>query len=77
MTGPTERQSEVLEFIRSYLLAKQLPPSRREIAAHLGVHSVTAIQCHLDALEKKGLVVRRKGIARGVFPVEVCGANKS
>jgi repressor LexA len=70
MTGPTEKQTRVLELIRSWLLATQLPPSIRELATHLQI-SPTAVLCHLDALERKKLIVRRKGVARGLFPVSV------
>jgi repressor LexA len=70
MTGPTEKQAQVLEFIKSQTIATQLPPSIRELATHLQI-SPTAVLCHLEALERKKLIVRRKGVARGLFPVSV------
>jgi repressor LexA len=49
----TERQEEILEFIRGYQEAQSVPPSTREIARHFEVSQPT-VTGHLQALAKKG-----------------------
>jgi SOS-response transcriptional repressor LexA len=60
----TRRQAEAVAFIKanSHLYG----PTLREIAAAMGIASVNGVQGHLDALEKKGVLERRPGIARGI-----------
>lgn len=49
----TERQEEILEFIRQYQQEHQLPPSTREIQRHFGFSSQTTVMGHLQALSAK------------------------
>jgi repressor LexA len=60
----TPRQAEAVAYIRanSHLYG----PTIREIAAAMGISSVNGVQGHLDALEKKGVLRRKPGIARGI-----------
>jgi repressor LexA len=60
----TPRQAEAVAYIRanSHLYG----PTVREIAAAMGIASVNGVQGHLDALEKKGVLRRKPGIARGI-----------
>jgi repressor LexA len=60
----TPRQAEAVEFIRSN--SHLYGPTVREIAAAMGISSVNGVQGHLDALEKKGVLRRKPGIARGI-----------
>ncbi|MCG8452206.1 MAG: transcriptional repressor LexA [Spirochaetales bacterium] len=55
MKAPTKRQTEVLDFIKSFLRGHKYPPTIREIAAHFNV-SVKGAYDHVKALEKKGLI---------------------
>lgn len=50
----TERQEEILEFIRRFQLEHNLPPSTREIQRHFGFASQTTVMGHLQALAAKG-----------------------
>jgi len=50
----TERQEQILDFIRSYHQAEGVPPSTREIRRHLGVASQSTVMGHLQALSRKG-----------------------
>jgi repressor LexA len=61
----TERQREVLEFIKRFHAERGLPPSLREIAEHFGI-AVRAVQDHLKAIEKKGGIRRLPGRSRGI-----------
>ncbi|MFP4026618.1 MAG: transcriptional repressor LexA [Candidatus Brocadiia bacterium] len=62
----TERQREVFDFIRSRFRAESRPPTVREIADHFGFASPKAATDHLDALEKKGFILRRNRKARNI-----------
>lgn len=55
MKAPTRRQTEVLDFIKSYLGDHKYPPTIREIATHFGI-SVKGAYDHVKALEKKSLI---------------------
>ena len=60
----TARQQEVLDFIRSNMA--MYSPSCREIAAAIGAKSPHAASCHLDALERKGVIRRTPGKTRNI-----------
>lgn len=65
----TERQKELLNFLKSESASTGIMPSTREIQAHFGFKSQTAAMGHLRALEKKGAIQRLPGKARAViFP---------
>lgn len=62
----TNRQQEILDFIKSSLERDGYPPTRQEIVEHFGFRSPTAAVDHLKALEKKGAIVLQAGISRGI-----------
>jgi len=64
MDGLTDRQREILEFVRGYAMARGYWPSFREIQKHFGFKSTNAVMGHLRALESKGAIVRVPGQAR-------------
>jgi len=65
----TNRQKELLDFLKSEFANTGIMPSTREIQAHFGFKSQTAAMGHLRALEKKGVIQRLAGKARAViFP---------
>ena len=53
MNSMTERQEEILEFIRQHQLEHQLPPSTRAIQRHFGFSSQNSVMSHLRALAGK------------------------
>jgi repressor LexA len=59
----TTRQQDIFEFVRDRLAEQGRSPSVREIAARFGIRSPNGVLCHLEALEKKGVVARES--ARG------------
>ena len=68
----TDRQQQLLDYLRDYHSETGLMPSTREIQAHFGFASQTAAVSHLRALEKKGVIQRVAGKARAlVFPEEL------
>ncbi|MGH8162459.1 MAG: transcriptional repressor LexA [Gammaproteobacteria bacterium] len=62
----TPRQAQILALIRERLTAQDSPPTRAEIAARLGFHSVNAAEDHLRALARKGAIELLPGTARGI-----------
>ena len=68
----TQRQQQLLDFLKLSQYKNGLMPSTREIQAHFGFASQTAAMSHLRALEKKGVIVRLPGKARAVvFPEDL------
>jgi len=63
----TERQQEILDFIRDRQDGAGLTPSTREIQEHFGFGSQTAAMDHLRALERKGMLERKSGKARALI----------
>lgn len=68
----TERQKEILEYLKYAQRTSGVMPSTREIQHYFGFASQTAAMSHLRALERKGVIQRRPGKARAVvFPEEL------
>jgi repressor LexA len=65
----TEKQSDILDFIRRFIAENDYPPSYREIAGHFGVN-LMAIQRHVEALKAKGYLKSTPNIARSLEPVQ-------
>ena len=61
----TQRQQRVVETIQAWIKEHGLPPTIRELGKQLGIKSLRGVTTHLDALVKKGRLVRRRG-ARGI-----------
>ena len=64
--GLTARQRQILDWIRSFIEAEGMPPTRAEIAAGLGFSSPSSAEDHLQALAKKGAVEIIAGASRGL-----------
>lgn len=54
----SEKQKEILEYIKSELLAKGYPPSVREICEAVKLKSTSSVHAHLETLEKNGYIRR-------------------
>lgn len=68
----TDRQEEILAYLRWAQRENGVMPSTREIQTHFGFASQTAAMSHLRALERKGVIQRLAGKARAViFPEEL------
>lgn len=62
----TDRQQEILDFIREQQRTHGITPSMREIQEHFNFASKTAVRGHLDALERKGVLQQQSGKARAL-----------
>ena len=60
------RQQEVFLFIVDYQERHDCAPTVRELCEGLGVGSTNTIDYHLKALERKGYIRRREGLARSI-----------
>jgi repressor LexA len=63
---PTKRQSEIVRFITAYTRRWGYSPSYREIMDKFNFASTQGVNCHLVALERKGLILRAKGLGRTI-----------
>ena len=61
----TQRQQRVVETIQAWIKEHGFPPTIRELGKQLGIKSLRGVTTHLDALVRKGRLVRRRG-ARGI-----------
>ena len=71
MNKLTTRQTEVLEFIKSYIEETGYPPTRADIAKELGFKSANASEEHLKALARKGVIEMIPGTSRGIKLPEI------
>ena len=62
----TERQRDILQFIREFQKSRGIAPTHREICDHFGFSSYGTVYKHLSLLEKKGLIRRDWNQKRGV-----------
>lgn len=66
----TERQRDILNFIRSFQKERGVAPTHREICDHFGFSSYGTVYKHLSLLQKKGLIRRDWNQKRGVEVVD-------
>ena len=52
----TNKQREVLEYLKQQVLQKGYPPSVREICDAVGLKSTSSVHAHLETLEKNGYI---------------------
>ena len=66
----TMRQREIYEFIRSKIEKRGYGPTVREIGQEFKIRSPNGVMCHLNALVKKGLILREPNSARAIQLVD-------
>lgn len=54
----TEKQSQILEYIKSEIINKGYPPSVRDICQAVNLKSTSSVHSHLETLEKNGYIRR-------------------
>ncbi len=54
----SKKQQEILNFIKSEILAKGYPPAVREICEAVKLKSTSSVHSHLETLEKNGYIRR-------------------
>lgn len=63
----TDRQREVLDFIRAVRIEQGRPPTNREIGRAIGIKSTNGVNDHLEALRRKGYIDRDPKVSRGII----------
>jgi repressor LexA len=63
---PTERQEQIAAFLHSESRKRGVIPTQREIAERFGFASLNSVRSHLRLMEKKGILRRLPGKARGL-----------
>ena len=66
----TERQRDILQFIREFQAERGVAPTHREICDRFGFSSYGTVYKHLSLLEKKGLMRRDWNQKRGMEVVD-------
>lgn len=66
MDDLTERQAEILGYVREFLRDNGAPPTRADIARKFEFASATASENHLKAIAAKGYIELVSGSARGI-----------
>lgn len=64
--GLSPRHNKILDFLKSYQIENNYPPSIREIGENTGISSTSVVNYYLDQLEKMGYIERDRKISRGV-----------
>lgn len=54
----SQKQSEILEYIKSQILKRGYPPAVREICEAVNLKSTSSVHSHLETLEKNGYIRR-------------------
>jgi SOS-response transcriptional repressor LexA len=62
----TDRQREVLDFVRDFIAQHEFGPTVRDCMHGLNIRSPNGIVCHLKSLQRKGYIDRSGGKARGL-----------
>ena len=62
----SEKQSEILEYIKSQILDRGFPPSVREICQAVDLKSTSSVHAHLATLEKNGYIRRDQTKPRAI-----------
>lgn len=65
----TQKQMEILEFIKQEILDKGYPPAVREICEAVDLKSTSSVHAHLSTLEKNGYIRRDPTKPRAI---EIC-----
>lgn len=68
----TQKQLEILEFIKEEILDKGYPPAVREICEAVDLKSTSSVHAHLSTLEKNGYIRRDPTKPRAI---EICDDN--
>ncbi len=73
----TERQKQVLDYIKDFTIDKGYPPSVREICAGIGLSSTASVHNHLHTLQKMGFIQRDSAKPRAIeLPQEASWRKK-
>ena len=67
----TDKQREILEYIKNEILNRGFPPAVREICEAVNLKSTSSVHAHLESLEKNGYIRRDPTKPRAIEMVNV------
>jgi repressor LexA len=70
----TDRQQQVLDYIRQIVADRGYPPSVREIGEAVGLNSPSSVHAHLNSLVEAGLIRRDPAKPRAIVVAEATSA---
>lgn len=62
----TNKQRAILEFVSEQITHDGAPPTIREIGERFGITSTNGVRQHIEALIRKGFLVKEEYLARGL-----------
>ena len=62
----SERQQNIMAFLREFISENRFPPTIREIGERVGITSTSVVKYNLDILERENLIERDREISRGI-----------
>jgi repressor LexA len=62
----SRRQQNILQFIGKFTAERRFPPTIREIGEGVDISSTSVVNYNLNALEKKGFIIRDRNVSRGL-----------
>ncbi|MDC4240678.1 MULTISPECIES: MarR family transcriptional regulator [Clostridium] len=62
----TDRERDALDAIKKYIEEEKIAPSIRDLGNIMGLSSTATVQRHLESLERKGYIKRRKDTPRSI-----------
>ena len=63
----SDKQREILEYIKKEILNRGYPPAVREICEAVDLKSTSSVHSHLETLEKNGYIRRDPTKPRAIF----------
>ncbi len=66
MSGLSEREQRILEYMREYVAKWGYPPTVRDVAGALGIKSTSTVNKSIAALEKAGAIKKQAGKRRAL-----------
>ncbi len=68
----SDKQQEILDYLKEVILEKGYPPTVREICERVNLKSTSSVHSHLETLEKNGYIRRDPTKPRAI---EICDDN--
>ena len=73
----SRRQRMILEFIETFLIENDYPPTIRDIQHELGISSTSVVDYNLKILEARNQIRRNRNISRGIELVNRPGGGRN
>lgn len=68
----TDKQQEILDYMKAQIINRGFPPSVREICEAVNLKSTSSVHSHLESLEKNGYIRRDPSKPRAIEIVDDC-----